>query len=268
MAAMSKTAPVGLYSISVRGLDVPELLSWASHSGIPFIHLRGGPRGFDLAARDQADLRRWRRISDARVPITGVTTDTDLADLLADDPEARRQAHVQVTQLAEAAQILGARWLRLLARHPLTRIPAMVAAVSLTRYAVPLLVELHHPGWLQHEPRAVLDALVRWPRVRLLADTAQLANAFTTTDGEARSMLAWTLEHAEVLHLSDAGPGLDASRHTDVADAAAARIAAGHRIEVAVEWTGADRTTAACLARYRAHSTWWATRLARAGTLA
>lgn len=55
---------VGLYSISVRGLNIPDLLVWAARANMPFIHLRGGPRGFDLARRTASALGEWRRQAD------------------------------------------------------------------------------------------------------------------------------------------------------------------------------------------------------------
>jgi hypothetical protein len=39
---------------------------------------------------------------------------------------------------------------------------------------------------------------------------------------------------------------------------AAARLGAGQRLEVALEWTGHDRSQATCVARYRAATAWWA----------
>lgn len=49
-------AAPGLYSIGVRGLSLPELLRWTASLGVPFLHLRGGPRGFDLRGRSPATL--------------------------------------------------------------------------------------------------------------------------------------------------------------------------------------------------------------------
>ncbi|GAB3878121.1 MULTISPECIES: AP endonuclease [Microbispora] len=230
---------VGLYSISVRGLDAPALLSWAAAEGIPFIHLRGGPRGYHLTDRPASVWRAWRRAADSTVPITGVTADTDLADLFADDPKIRDQAEEEVIRLAEAAAELGAAWLRLLSRTPPQ---AGWAGYELPTTAVPLLVEPHHPGWLAP------GAFASLPAMGLLADTRQLAGTYPA--------LAEAAERTGVLHLSDGGEGFGGSKA--IADLVARRIAAGHPIEVAVEWTGADRSPQTCLARYRAATAWWA----------
>ncbi len=226
---------VGLYTISVRGLAVPDLLAWAAIEGIPFIHLRGGPRGYHLTSLDTGTVRGWRRIVADTVPITGVTSDIDLADVMRREPGACEK----LVRLAELSAELGAGWVRLLARTPPT---SGWTPRELPETAVPLLVEPHHPGWLVPEAFAML------PDVRLLADTRQLASG--------SPMPATAVERADVLHLSDDGEGLDPA----AADLAAHRIAAGQRIEVAVEWTGPDRTPATCLARYRAAVSWWATR--------
>lgn len=261
---MSGAAPLGLYSISVRGLDVPELLTWAVGAGIPFIHLRGGPRGYDLGTREEATLARWHAVSRSTVPITGVTADTDLADLFSGDPAVRCPAQEDVRRLADAARVLGARWVRLLARRPLTAAAADGGALRGLGIGVPLLVELHDPGWLAAQAHRALLRLLdgAQPRLRLLADSAQLAHALTSD--ERNEQVGERLEQlwpwADVLHLSDAGPGLASPGHAAVADAAVRRIAGGQRIEAAVEWTGADRTPAAALDVYRRHSAWWTAR--------
>ncbi|MBW1597227.1 AP endonuclease [Streptomyces sp. JJ38] len=247
---------VGLYSISVRGLDVPGLLAWAAREQIPLLHLRGGPRGFDLARRAPALLTGLRRqADDVGVPITGVTADIDLADLLAGPPRARVAARAELDRLAEAATVLGASWVRLLARTE----PAGTYLHALHDQPLPdppvgLLVEPHHPAWLQPAAHTALAALLAGtPRLRLLADTAQLTTASARHGGDG--VLAPLLDEAEVLHLSDDGTGLN--KHHRVTAQVAARIAAGKRIEVAVEWTGTDRSPAACLHRYRAARAWW-----------
>ncbi|RBM21190.1 AP endonuclease [Streptomyces sp. PT12] len=241
--------PVGLYSISVRDVGVDDLLAWAATARIPFLHLRGGPRGYDIARRDPAELERWRRAAEAvNVPITGVTSDLDLADLI-----NRPAAHGELARLADGAVRLGAGWVRLLARHE----PTAVHLAALPDAAVPplpvdLLAELHHPGWLRGDaPAAFTQLMCRNDRLRLLADTAQLAATHDTEVWER--LLPW----ARVLHLSDDGAGHDQRGRAAVALAAASHIRGGQRIEVAVEWTGSPRTPAECLARYRSALARW-----------
>lgn len=246
---------IGLYSISVRGLDVPDLLGWAAFHAIPFVHLRGGPRGVGLAAQSAATVRHWRQTSARTVPITGVTADLDLADVLTGTAAARSRAAEELSRLVEAAEFLGAGWVRLLARTPLPA-PVLAAAANMPEPAdsrLPLLVEIHHPGWLTPAALAPLvDLLASHPGTALLADTAQLA---AQVDPVA---LGQILDHSRVLHLSDPGTGLHAPGHATVAELAIERIAAGRHLEVAVEWTGSDRTPAACLERYHAACAWWA----------
>jgi sugar phosphate isomerase/epimerase len=251
-ATVNFNGAVGLYSISVRGFDVPELLAWAESADIPFIHLRGGPRGVDLAAQDRATVRRWRRAAARTVPITGVTADLDIADLVVAEGARRAAARAELDRLAETAAELDARWVRLLARTPPS--PGerdRFGVAELPGVALPLVVELHHPHWLLPGTLAALHQLLtRSPNLRLLADTAQLSTVLARS-GDAVA-LGRLLAYAQVLHLSDNGSGLAASGHAAVA--AAAR---GRPVEVAVEWTGADRSPAACLARYRACVAWW-----------
>ncbi|SFK20085.1 hypothetical protein SAMN05216275_119101 [Streptosporangium canum] len=252
-------APVGLYSISVRGFDVPDMLRWAAAHGVPFLHLRGGPRGMHLSAQPTRTVLAWAKTAADTVPITGVTADVDLADLLTGDRSRRQRAATELAHLAKAAYVLGAGWVRLLARTPLAvRVLAEAAAMpALAGGPMPLLVELHHPGWLAPGAFAALTALIdSCPRMRLLADTAQLAAA-TPTGHATAARLGLLLDRTQVVHLSDNDAGLDAPGHTLVAALAADRIITGQRMEVAVEWTGGDRTPAVCLARYRAAVAWW-----------
>jgi len=253
------TAPVGLYSISVRGLNVPDLLAWAASRTIPFVHLRGGPRGVDLACQPAPMIWRWRKAAAETVPITGVTADIDVADLLTGDADTRRQAACDVAEIAETAAILGAGWVRLLARTPLTASDLYQGAglPVLADSPIPLLIEPHHPGWVAPDTlRPFLDLVGSCPQLGLLADTAQLAAALPTSSEKA-AWLGPVLDHARVLHLSDPGTGLDAAGHAVVAAAAADRIRAGQRLEVAVEWTGADRSPDECLNRYHQAAAWW-----------
>ncbi|GAA4203014.1 hypothetical protein GCM10022252_60010 [Streptosporangium oxazolinicum] len=250
---------IGLYSISVRGLNVPDMLDWAASHDIPFVHLRGGPRGVDLASQSPATVWRWRKAAARTVPITGVTADVDLADLLTGDASARRRAAYDLEELAEAATILNARWVRLPARTPLT-VDQLARGEKLRALAdsvIPLLIEPHHPGWVFPATlRSLVDLVNACPRMGLLADTAQLAAALPKRD-RFPAWLAPVLDHTQVLHLSDPGTGLDAPGHAVIAALAAHRVHAGQNLEVALEWTGADRGPDECLARYHATVTWW-----------
>ncbi|MDS1271808.1 hypothetical protein RIF23_16060 [Lipingzhangella sp. LS1_29] len=254
---MPESSPIGLYSISVRGLDVEELLEWAFENAIPFLHLRGGPRGFDLAHCSADQLERWRQKALRSVPITGITADVDLAELVDGDEPTRRGACDRVHRLSAAADRLEAHWVRLLARVPFARFPEFQCQSVLPAPAVPLLVELHHPRWLHPDAFAALEALMRQHRhVRVLADTAQLGAALT--QGGNRDVAAAVLEWSTVLHLSDDGAGLVAPpAREEIAALAAHRMACGQAMEVALEWTGPDRTPQACLEHYRSALAWW-----------
>ncbi|MGI8311468.1 hypothetical protein [Saccharopolyspora hattusasensis] len=247
---------VGLYSIGVRGLSVPELLRWAQAEGIPFVHLRAGPRGYDAARQDDATLSRWARTAEQTIPISGLTADVDLADVLHAAPAAMDE----IAALARVARFLRARWVRVLARTPLVDWPDRSPALAEPDgEVVPLLIELHHPGWLHGEPLAALESLLaRSPHVRLLVDTAQVHQALTEQDtGLVGPVLARIMHHAAVLHLSDDGHGLDGIGHRLAAGHAAKHITSGHPLEVAFEWTGACRTPTTCLSRFRSAVTWW-----------
>lgn len=249
---MNALTPVGLYSIGVRGLDVPELLAWAHRHQMGFMHLRGCHRGYDLTRQTPETLERWRRAARTTVPITGVTADLDLAHIHAPDPGERHRARRKLAALSAAAQGLGAGWVRLLARHPLTAPEGGPIEAGL-----PLLVELHHPGWWAPAPHRALLDLLQTPHLGVLADTAQFTHALATIGTEVLDRWQRVGPHVRVLHLSDDGSGLTDPGHALVASDIAHRIRLDQQVEVAVEWTGLDRTPAACLRRHRTHTRWW-----------
>ena len=109
--------PLGLYSIGIRGLDAGQFLALAAGWEVPFAHLRGEPRGYDLARTPAARLTAWaRQARKAGVPVTLVTADIDLADFTAPGTARYHQAARELAALAASAKELGTRATRLLAR--------------------------------------------------------------------------------------------------------------------------------------------------------
>lgn len=255
--------PLGLYSIGIRGLGAGELLAAAARWQVPFVHLRGGPRGYDLARVPAARLAAWaRQARDDGVPVTMVTADIDLADFTTPGTARYRDAARELAALAAAASELGARAIRLLARA----VPrdAEWEALSVPAGAAPgmaVLAELHDPQWLTPGAAARLHALLdRTPGLALLLDSAQVHDAWLRDPAAPwPALLAGLAARASVVHLSDRGAGLGGAGHQLTA-CAARNAASRHHAEAAFEWTGADRAPQACLARYRAATAWWATR--------
>jgi hypothetical protein len=135
------TARVGLYSIGLRGLDVTAVLTLAAEQQVPFVHLRGGPRGYDLARREDPTLSRWARHSQASVPITLVTTELDIAQF---QPASHCYQHAgtELDRVGRVSAILGAHAVRLLARHPVHAVPGTVTLPDLRkRHGVAIVVE-------------------------------------------------------------------------------------------------------------------------------
>jgi hypothetical protein len=252
--------PVGLYSIGIRRLDAGEFLGLAARWQVPFAHLRGGSRGYDLARIPSAQLTAWaRQAREAGVPVTMVTADIDLADFTAPGTARYQQAAREFAALAAAAAELGARAIRLLA----SAVPRDAAweTLSVPMDAAPgmaVLAELHDPGWFTPAAAARLYGLLdRTPGLALLLDSAQVHDAWLT--GPAASwpgLIAGLAARAGVVHLSDRGTGLDQPGHQLLARAARAAAGEGRQAETAFEWTGADRSPQACLARYRGAAAW------------
>jgi hypothetical protein len=256
--------PVGLYSIGIRGLDIGEFLGLAAGWQVPFVHLRGGPRGCDLARIPGARLTAWaRQARGGGVPVTMVTADIDLADFTAPGTAPYQEAARELGALACAAAELGASAIRLLARVIPRDAEWETLSVPLDAVAgMAVLAELHDPGWFTPASVARLHGLLdRTPGLALLLDSAQVHDAWLT--GPAApwpGLLAGLAGRAGAVHLSDRGTGLDQPGHQLLARAARASAGEGRQAETAFEWTGADRSPQACLARYRAATAWWATR--------
>jgi hypothetical protein len=248
-------APVGLYSIGIRGLDVTEILTLALAHQVPFVHLRGGPRGYDLARRGDTTLSRWARHSRASVPITLVTTDLDIAQFQPTSP-SYQHARTELDRLSRASAILGAHAVRLLARHPVR--DAVAGSVALPdlreRHGLAILVELHDPSWFTPGALIALRAFCDTAAgVGLLVDSGQVHRAWSALGALDGLVVAEVVARASVVHLCDNGSGLGGTGHHLLATATAASSA----VEVGFEWTGPDRSPAACLARYRAAVSWW-----------
>lgn len=260
---MTRSTPtaVGLYSIGIRSVELEDLFALAAAHQVPSLHLRGGPRGFDLAQRDPAVLGRWACRSRASTPITVVTTDLDLIDFARPDAEAYRQASSELDRLGHASAVLGARAIRLLARRVLDqRQWADLAVPNLAaRYGLTTLVELHDPPWFTAQTLASMVAhLDRVPWLALLIDTAQVHRAWLRS--ENRDSLAdhvsTLVPHTRVVHISDSGDGLTGTGHRIVAQTFG-HLGAHDQVEIAFEWTGPDRSPQCCLARYRRAVAWW-----------
>ena len=260
MTRSTQTA-LGLYSIGIRSIPLEDLLALAANHHIPFLHLRGGPRGFDLASRDTATLERWACHSRASAPITAVTADLDLLDLVRPGTPAYRQASAEFDLLGHAAALLGARAVRLLARRVADQrqwadlaVPNLVA-----RYGLTTLVELHDPAWFTAQTLALVAAyLDRVPWLALLIDTTQVHRVWQHSDHRdcLADDLSGLVPHIRAVHLSDSGEGLTGTGHRVVAQAFG-HLGADDPVEVAFEWTGADRSPQGCLARYRRAVEWF-----------
>ncbi|MGB6163306.1 MAG: hypothetical protein WCF33_19055 [Pseudonocardiaceae bacterium] len=249
------TEPVGLYSIGIRDLDVPEILTLALEHQVPFVHLRGGPRGYDLARCDDTTLSRWARHSWASVPITLVTADLDIAQFQPTSP-SYQHARAELDRLSRASAILGAHAVRLLARHPVR--DAVAGTVALPdlrdRHGLAILVELHDPSWFTPAALITVRAVCDAPAgVGLLVDSGQVHRAWSALGVLDELVLTELVARASIVHLCDNGSGLGGTGHHLLA----AAIAAGGAVEVGFEWTGPDRSPAGCLARYRAAVSWW-----------
>lgn len=265
MTSSTPTA-VGLYSIGIRSIDLEDLLALAVTHEVPFLHLRGGPRGFDLGRQDTATLTRWARCClQVNVPITVVTADLDLADFTRPGTQAYQQASAELDLLGHAAAVLGAPAIRLLARRALDQrqwvdltVPDLTA-----RYGLTTLIELHDPKWFTAQAVASMAAhLGRAPWLGLLMDTAQVHEAWRCSDrpDDLAARVSALVPHTRAVHISESGDDVPSAGLRIVAQAF------GHgnddnRAEIAYEWTGADRSPQSCLARYRRAVAWWRSRV-------
>jgi hypothetical protein len=261
---MDRYAPaVGLYSIGVRGVRVPDLAVWAGRHEIPFLHLRGGARGAAAMRQTDHELDRWRTVAEMTAPIRIVTTDITLEDLTAAATDRREAAERELRRAAETARRLGAGMIRILADTP-RPVGGRLPVPRLPEHDISVLIEPHDASWWEPAGIDLLDDLSQADeRIRLLADTAQAA----ALAGHSQANLSDLAEHvialSRVVHLSDNGTGLSGFNHQLLAASAARAVARGQPLEIAFEWTGPDRTHPVCLARYRDACAWWHAAAAR-----
>lgn len=255
---MTDSRPVGLYSIGLSGLDVTEVLTVCAEHQVPFVHLRGGPRGYHLAGRDRATLSRWARHAQRSTPVTLVTADLDLAQFR--QPGSEEYGHVctELGRLAEATAILGATAIRLMGHHP----PGgpdggrVIVPDLQHRYGIVTLVELHDPRWFTPAALTTLESVLHANSgLGLLLDSGQVHRAWCRLGSLHTPVLEALVRHARVVHWSDRGQGLDGAGHRLLA--AATRTRAGDGVEFGFEWTGPDRSATTCLARYQSAVSWW-----------
>lgn len=245
--------PIGLYSIGARDLGMPDLMTWAADASIPFVQLRGGARGHAVLERPLRELERWREVTQSTCPITLVTSDATLGELTGADPNPRAAAQRVLDLTCEAAAVLGARRVRILADMPAEATKHSIHPPGLD---ISLVIELHHTSWWTETGLNTVAALVCGePGIRLLADSAQAAAGLAPHEPhEARQLATRVIALSDVLHLSDDGSGLDAHGHALLVEAARD---ADVNLEIGFEWTGEPRTAEACLRRYHAACAWW-----------
>ncbi|MGH3826910.1 MAG: hypothetical protein ACRDQX_07025 [Pseudonocardiaceae bacterium] len=252
---MTDSRPVGLYSIGLRGLGVTEVLTVCAEHQVLFVHLRGGPRGYDLASRDQATLSRWARHAQRGTSVTLVTADLDLAQFGQPGGEGYRHARTELERLAEATAILGATAIRLMGHHPPDGSRIIVPDLQ-DQYGIATLVELHDPRWFTPAALTALEPVLHANSgLGLLLDSGQVHRAWSCLGSLHAPVLEVLVRHARVVHWSDSGHGLDGAGHRLLA--AAIRACAGDGVAFGFEWTGPDRSVTTCLARYRSAVAWW-----------
>ncbi|MGH3720379.1 MAG: hypothetical protein ACRDRI_16350 [Pseudonocardiaceae bacterium] len=252
---MTYSRPVGLYSIGLRGLEVTEVLAACAEHQVPFVHLRGGPRGHNLAGQDRATLSRWARHAEHSAPVTLVTADLDLAQFGQPGSEGYRNACTELDRLAEATTILGATAIRLMGHHPPDS-GRMIVPDLQHRYGIVTLVEPHDPRWFTPAALTTLESVLHANAgLGLLLDSGQVHRALCCLGSLPAPVLEALVRHARVVHWSDSGHGLDGAGHRLLAVATRARV--GEGVAFGFEWTGPDRSAATCLARYRSAVSWW-----------
>jgi hypothetical protein len=185
-----------------------------------------------------------------------VTTDIELADLSSDRSAHVAAARSDLSHIADAATVLGASTVRLLAtRAPDRRLQRMDQVLSACP-RLEVVIELHHPKWFAPAAADIIRrSRVGADGVALLIDSAQVHAAGALGYDVCR--LSGLMELATMVHLSDTGHGLDGEGHSATIVAARAATLRGQQLEAGFEWTGAERTGQQCLRRFRAARSRW-----------
>ena len=248
---------LGFYSIGFGNIPFQMLSKVASDEHIPFLHLRGGARGYNLAQLSEFELERFRKAFEGVVKITLVTTDIDIQDFLADGTE-RRKVVKELRRLSHAAEYLGAQAIRLMGRRALGQSEWLAVKHEIAASGcMPLVIELHDKSWFQEEKiLCLLDFCLSW-NMGVLLDSQQITLATMKEDCRGlRNALRKIRPIVKAIHLSDSGYGLAAPGNCLVASVAR-QAKQSAPIEHAFEWTGEDRSLKAALAAYGRAFEYW-----------
>jgi hypothetical protein len=129
--------------------------------------------------------------------------------------------------------------------------------LDLADFLQPAALE-YHRACADLELAVLRDLLDRASAASVLLDSAQFHAAIAgRADVLPAACLTALIERTLVAHLSDTGAGLTGTGHCLLARAVRAAAGNGQPVEVAFEWTGADRSPEGCLTRYRAARAWW-----------
>lgn len=172
---------VGLYSNGVRDLGPEQFLAVAATHQVPFVHLRGGPRGYGLGSAPAQQVNGLTRQAAGAIRVTLVTADVDLNDFASPGDARWEQASAELTALARVARELGAERMRILARALPSNAQWQALAVPdlAARHGVTVLIELHDPVWFTVETADRLGGWMnRCPGLGLLLDSGQVHDAW------------------------------------------------------------------------------------------
>ncbi|XUY30481.1 hypothetical protein RMR21_025705 (plasmid) [Agrobacterium sp. rho-8.1] len=234
-------APLGFYSIGLANINLKALARIAKDHSLPFIHLRGGQRGYDFASWTERKLEMLPGIANLLPPVTVVTTEIDITDSSLSLPVQNPPDNL--LRLCHAADLFGANTLRLTARgyvscNSWTELIHRWGSVTNKKF----VVELHDPLWFN--PSAAATFVKRCERafIGILIDSQQVSLAcrqFGVVQTE--EALAIYEPIVRFAHVTDPGSGLT-SPGTKMVFNLIANARAVHPIEAVFEWTGADRS--------------------------
>lgn len=219
---------IGLYSLSMN-VPFSTLMEFADDQRMPFVHLRVGKRGYEVAeVRSALERRSWT------TPITLLCVSVDIEDIL----QSESTAVSEFTSAIWLARKLGVKRVRILSRLSSAEWPnAQFDVDAYTASDIRLLIEPHHcQSFSDFETNSISIPA----SIGILLDSAHLIDAEQViSDGDREELFRRT----EIWHLH-----LDESTKSDDIDAF---LRTFHRIknaynnkphELALEWTGQNRS--------------------------
>lgn len=248
---MDKYIPInmGFYSIGLGLTPISELIDKIKIEGIPFLHLRGGAKGYNLLSLSKADLSLFIDICKRGPKVTMLTSDFSLSDFF-DVNISFHAINSELNSYLEIAHLLSASSLRVLATEIIDAPPINVK-IPLMSSRIKFTIELHNPYWFTPQSAEIINNICNENNVYILLDSGQVHEACKVHGYlKVKESILIFIDKVNIIHISDNGFGVDDTGHHLVFTLINAFFKFKSEVEIAFEWTGMDRSSKSAFLAY------------------